>query len=115
MASIGLSDAFDNPKAKFNLYRVNLGMGQGARDIAAAGDRFLILSGPDGDTVGPAGVRLWKPGSDVKSCREILKAGPVDRKPEALTVLETTDNQYKVLIMSDGVRNGAPAIYVVPC
>jgi hypothetical protein len=114
IASLSLSDAFDNPKAKLNPYPVNLGDGQGIRDIATAGDGFLILSGPEKDTAGPAGVCVWKPGAEAKSCREITKAGPADSKPEALTVLEATDDQYKVLIMSDGVSNGAPAIYEVP-
>lgn len=114
IASLSLSDAFDNPKANLNRYPVNLGDGQGVRDIAAAGDGFLILSGPERDTAGTAGVCFWKPGSDAKLCREITKAGPADSKPEALTVLETTDDHYKVLIMSDGVSNGAPAVYEVP-
>ncbi|WP_426129291.1 hypothetical protein [Pararhizobium sp. PWRC1-1] len=51
--------------------------------------------------------------SDATLCREITQAGPTDSKPEALTVLKTTDDHYQVLIMSDGVSNGAPAAYEV--
>ncbi|TAT71058.1 DUF3616 domain-containing protein [Rhizobium ruizarguesonis] len=114
VASLSLSDAFDNPTAELKTHSVELGNGQGVRDIAAAGDGFLILWGPEKDTAGPAGICFWKPGSDAKACREITKAGPADSKPEALTVLETTADHYKVLIMSDGVNNGAPAVYEVP-
>jgi hypothetical protein len=46
--------------------------------------------------------------------RNQLVSARADSKPEALTVLETTDDHYKVLIMSDGVSNGAPAVYEVP-
>ncbi len=114
IASLSVSDAFDNPEAKLKTYSVDLGKGQGVRDIAAAGEGFLILWGPEKDMSGPAGICFWKPGGDAKLCREIKKAGPADSKPEALTVLETTSDHYKVLIMSDGANNGAPAVYEVP-
>lgn len=114
IASLHVSEAFDNPNAKFTLNLVDLGVGQGVRDISAAGDGFLILSGPERDIAGAAGVCFWKPGSDVNPCREIEKAGPADSKPEALTVLGANDDCYKLLIMSDGVSDGAPAIYEVP-
>ncbi|MGM4914936.1 DUF3616 domain-containing protein [Rhizobium sp. 768_B6_N1_8] len=114
IGAISISDAFDNPKAKLKPYSVELGEGQGVRDIAPAEDGFLILSGPQRDTAGSAAVCFWKPDADAKPCVDIVKAGPADSKPESLTVLETESDHYKVLIMSDGAPGGAPAIYDVP-
>ncbi|TBY61023.1 DUF3616 domain-containing protein [Rhizobium leguminosarum bv. viciae] len=114
IASLPVGDAFDNPKAKLKKYSVFLGEGQGVRDIAAVDGGFLVLSGPQRDTSGPSSLCFWKPGSDPDHCFDVVKAGPDDSKPEALAVVDTTPDHYEVLIMSDGPRNGAPAIYEIP-
>ncbi|PCK77682.1 DUF3616 domain-containing protein [Rhizobium sophoriradicis] len=114
VASISIKDAFDNPQAALVLHPVDLGAGMGVRDIAAVDGGFLILSGPQEDKAGPAQVCFWKPGSPESYCHNLKKAGPDNSKPEALTLLDSTADAYKVLVISDGPMNGAPAIYEIP-
>ncbi|TAU35385.1 DUF3616 domain-containing protein [Rhizobium ruizarguesonis] len=114
IASVPIKDAFENSEAKLKPHPADLGTGMGVRDIAAVDDGFLILSGPQADKAGPAGVCFWKASSPEAQCHDLKKAGPDDSKPEALAVLGTTKDHYEVLIMSDGPSNGAPAIYEVP-
>lgn len=88
------------------LYPLKLG-GAGIRDIAAVGEGFLILSGPEADEPGPAAVYLWKGGAADPVCLQTIAHGP-DAKPEVLLVLKDAPGAYEVLIMSDGVAGGAP-------
>ncbi|TBD04808.1 DUF3616 domain-containing protein [Rhizobium leguminosarum] len=111
---IGLEDAFRSPSASLTLLPpIKLGDGQGVRDLAAVEGGFLILTGPQRDQAGPAKVCFWKLGETSAKCHGVIKAGPDSSKPEALTLLETTDAKFRVLIMSDGANGGSPAIYDV--
>jgi hypothetical protein len=35
-------------------------------------------------------------------------------KPEAITVLDTSPERYRLLVLSDGGENGAPLVFDIP-
>ena len=79
----------------------------GIRDLAAVNNGLLILSGPEDDDPGQAALFHFDPEQD----RLKLSGLPAEAKPEGLLVLEDSDQRYRVLLVSDGVKNGAPAEY----
>ncbi len=115
IASIKLDAVFENSSAELNILPpISIGDGQGVRDLASVDGGLLILTGPQRDQTGAADVCFWKIGEATANCRRLIKAGGEDSKPEAITLLETTTEQFKILIMSDGSNGGAPAIYDFP-
>jgi hypothetical protein len=84
--------------------------GRGIRDLAAVDEGFLILGGPGGDGDETFAIYWWDgrdciPGVGSPGGR-IVKLGTIDPKkdarPEGLAVLETTAEQWNVMIVCDG-------------
>ena len=96
---------------------VNLG-GRGVRDLTRINDGFLILAGPVGDGPGSSQVYFWDgedclPGERIsgKVGRiELLGEIPVyeNMKAEGLALVKESESDYEVLIVFDGLKNGAP-------
>jgi hypothetical protein len=123
---------------KASVTRIKVGAGRGIRDMVAVAGGFLLLVGPDDDLANQARANwsiVWWDGKsgpgavtpkalatldlgDVK-LRE-LKTGKANAcedkalKPEAMTVLEETPQDYKLLILSDGMCDGGALAFTVP-
>lgn len=106
---------FAQPITKANLMFVNLG-GRGIRDLTRVKDGFLILAGSVGDGSESYQVFFWN-GEDClpdKSHKvgQIEKLGNIpvydNMKAEGIALVKETKSSYTVLIVFDGVENGAP-------
>ncbi|EXI82265.1 MAG: hypothetical protein AW10_00713 [Candidatus Accumulibacter appositus] len=128
----------DVKDGKASVTRIKVGAGRGIRDMVAVTSGFLLLAGPDDELANQKRVGwsiVWWDGKsgagavapkalasldlgDVK-LRE-LKAGKANAcedkalKPEAMTVLEETPQDYKLLILSDGMCDGGALEFAVP-
>jgi len=120
---------FGAPVADPEVLYVDLG-GRGVRDLAAVGDRLLVLAGPVGDGPGSYQIYLWDgtdraPGSDVTLDEAGLRligdvplppasAGGPAPKPEGLAVTEDAADRWTVLVVFDGLRDAHAVRYRVP-
>ncbi len=111
---------FDNP-SDYEIRYVNLG-GNGIRDLTQVKDGFLMISGPVGDGEGPYQLYFWDgsdsiPGRDKQKEAQITLLGkipsPNGAKAEGITVMEETSSVYKVIIVYDGLPNGAATLFQV--
>jgi len=98
----------DPAKAEHQTYELALGQGYGIRDIARVGDGFLIIAGSSLSEEGKLGFVLhhWSgPGGKLTKIGTMPKAAG---KAEGLLVLSESSTCIDVLILHDGVENGAP-------
>lgn len=98
--------------------RPELGEGFGVRDMAAVEGGFLILAGravsDDALEVRTSAIHFWDGRSAATRVLGRLRTAG-GAKPEALLVLrEAAAGPYRLLVLSDGVPGGAPAVYEVP-
>jgi hypothetical protein len=101
------------------VFRPALFAGGGVRDMAtigAQGGSILILSGKESDATGGAAIHLWDGDGDKAQMLCVLPDPPMGSqdKPEALLVLDRTNREVRVLVLSDGLDGGAPREYIVP-
>ncbi len=112
---------FGNPVTNPELLFLTLG-GLGCRDLVRVAGGFLVLAGPVGEGPPIFRVFFWDgkdcvPGTDrpaadtgkTELLGEVIPAG--NAKPEGMAVLSENGNTYDVMIVSDGVTNGAPTTY----
>jgi hypothetical protein len=85
----------------------------GIRDLAAVKNGLLILSGPEDDELGQAALFHLDPDQDRLTPLGKISGLPAEAKPEGLLVLEDSDQRYRVLVVSDGVKNGVPTEYEI--
>ena len=111
---------FDKP-SDYEIHYVNL-EGNGIRDLTKVKDGFLIVAGPVGDGFGPYQLYFWDgsdgiPGKDKPKEAQITLLGeipsPKGAKAEGITVMEETNSVYKVIIVYDGLPNGAATLFQV--
>jgi hypothetical protein len=107
-------------KGKPEVLPVKLGKTMGIRDLASLPDgRLLVLAGSAQKQLLPYRLFLVEPGKRGKpkllAELEPVKGGeaedeeePVPAKAEAVTVLSADAGELRVLILFDGVENGAP-------
>lgn len=116
---------FEGGDAKPSVSRVAVGEKRAIRDLATAGGDLLALIGPDDDERNSSysifRIESLAPGR--VAARELavlnLDHTPLSKKgepikPEAITPLEVTAAHYRLLILSDGGRDGAPLVFDVP-
>jgi len=113
--------AFENPLESYKLLFVNLA-GRGIRDLAAVSDGFLILAGPVGDEQVSYQLLHWN-GKDCLTGSDRKESGklhllteitpPEDGKAEGMALLSETAQNYELLIVFDGAKNGAPARFTI--
>ncbi|WP_198507327.1 DUF3616 domain-containing protein [Mariprofundus ferrinatatus] len=112
---------FDNAATTARTLYVNLG-GRGIRDMATVSDGFLLLAGPVGDE--PVSFQLlhWNgrdllPGKDRNGAGRITLIGelavPDGGKAEGMALLQETDQDYELIIVFDGLDNGAPQQFTI--
>lgn len=110
---------FESP-ADYDLRFVQLG-GHGIRGMATVSNGFLLIGGPVGDGDGTFELYHWNgddsvpdegevPGRVTKLGRLPLPDDAEDAKPEGIELLEEADEHYDVLVVYDGVENGAPVV-----
>jgi hypothetical protein len=95
-----------------NLVFVNLG-GRGVRDLTRVANGFLILAGPVGDGPGSYQIYNWDGNDclpDAHSQIKLLGEIPVyeNTKAEGIALLNESPLDYEVIVVFDGVENGAP-------
>jgi len=115
--SIPVDALFGSGPAPHTLYRLPLGDGQGVRDLASLDDGFLVLAGPSADGGGAYSVFWWDGKTEnvsfLKDISEVTGGDP-KHKPEAVLPLDVGPSGVRVLIMSDGEKEGAPVAVDVP-
>ena len=102
-------------KGKGEVIPVKLGKNMGIRDLASLPDgRLLVLAGPAQDQALPFKLFLIEPGKSTKP-KLLAELEPMESeeeeelvKAEALTVLSADAGELRVLILFDGIENGAP-------
>jgi hypothetical protein len=107
----------ENKLLESQLIEIPLGAGVGIRDLAALPDgRLLVLAGPAQDQATPFSIVLLDPSGVVTRRAELAEvAGPEGpAKAEGMAVLEQTADSLRLLIVFDGVKNGAPREYSFP-
>ena len=113
-------DEFKDP-SDYELRFVDL-QGSGIRELTKVKDGFLIIAGPVGDGLGIYQLYFWDgldciPGKDrqKKAQLKLLDEIPCPEKgkAEGITVMEETDSEYKVIIVYDGLPNGAATLLQV--
>ena len=115
--SVSLGFFFDGKPADAKLHRLPLGTENGVRDLAVTGSGLLVLAGPSPDVVGLYSIYSWDGASDtvklLQDLPEIQDDGePV--KPEAILPLDSDPTGLRVLIMSDGAKEGGPRELRIP-
>lgn len=94
--------------------------GRGCRDITPVDDGFLILAEfTVGDGSGSYQIYLWDGADCLPGRRQWGQPGQIKQlgelpmyantKAEGLALLKEKDPDYEVVIIFDGVKNGAPA------
>lgn len=109
--SAALDGLFGGQPPAHRLFRLPLG-GLGVRDLAVYRDKILILAGPVRNGPGRYAVFSWDGDSeDVRLLGNLdgLSDDEGKRKPEALLPLDrTASGRLRILILSDGPKEGAP-------
>jgi Protein of unknown function (DUF3616) len=108
---------FAQPITETELVFVNMG-GLGFRDITRVDKGFLLLAGPVGDGPGLYQVYFWDGEDCLPGIRPLGKYGQIkclgeiptheEGKAEGLSLLKEGHSHYEVLIVFDGLKNGAP-------
>lgn len=108
---------FAQPVTEAELLFVDLD-GRGIRDLARVHNGFLILAGPIGDGSGSHQLYFWDGEDCLPGVRSSGQPGRLERlgevpadaeaRPEGLALLHEGGSTYEVLIVHDGVKNGAP-------
>ncbi len=111
IAETSVSNAFDGAPGALKLHFVDLGTGQGIRDLAAFEDGLLILSGPQDRQGGVACIYFWKPDGSLKLAAQLAEVGSPEHQPEVLMVAGTEAGKIQLLVIEDGPMNGAPRLY----
>lgn len=100
-------DLFAGTAVAPETHRVLLGGGQGVRDLAAVRGGLIILAGPETRLAAPNPQLFFWSGSRLVRLGEIRGLAGI---PETITVLEETDDAYRILVLQEGAADGAPII-----
>ena len=126
--SVNAAALFGDADTTPELNRVALGASRGIRDMVAVDGGFLLLAGPDDgkahrgipwtlswwDGKSSASVATPRPLATLDLSAVTLRACDSELKPEAITVLEESAQNYRVLVLSDGMCDGGPLTFTVP-
>ncbi len=128
---VSRSGLFETAAPEAHITAVKLGDNVGIRDLTKVGTGFLILSGRSddrrGDEAQTCGEKRRPP--SPKPTVWFWSGGKDDHEPiflgelpglkksdsaETLLLLEETEENYRVLVLLDGVENGAPTEFNIP-
>ncbi|MGE3246948.1 MAG: DUF3616 domain-containing protein [Beijerinckiaceae bacterium] len=116
LVRVGLDSLFGNASAKPHISLLPLQPPGGVRDLAtldSTGAQILILSGAEDDATGRAAIHLWdgKASTAAKLCDLPDPPKGSKKKPEALFVTARDGKIIRLLVISDGIRDGEPEEY----
>lgn len=112
--SVPIDALFSGVATPHRLFRLELGVGRGVRDLVRFETGFLILAGPAADGPGVYAIYAWDGESEsVKRLVELTQFAP-DRKPEGLLPLDKNAAGLRILIVFDGDKEGAPTPVTIP-
>jgi len=109
--SVSVNALFDDGSPEARLHMLPLGEGRGARDLAPFENGLLVLAGPSGEGDGPYSVYWWDgSGESIRLLADITAATEANkkRKPEAILPLDEGHSGLRVLVLSDGRKQGGP-------
>ena len=106
----GTVPAVDDPTVRIIPVALN---GQGIRDMINFDGRLLILSGPEDDGTGHPALTILNPESGVLKPVCEIPVGQLQDSPEAILRLPMQDNEQRLLVLTDGVKDGDPREYVI--
>jgi Protein of unknown function (DUF3616) len=115
--AVALDALFDGGGHQPRLHLLPLGEGRGVRDLAVFDGGILVLAGPAADGAGRYVIYWWDARSDnVRYLADVTEAlgADKDQKPEAILPLDQGPSGLRVLILSDGAKEGAPRAVVIP-
>jgi hypothetical protein len=115
--SVLVDALYGSEAAEPKLFLLRLGEGRGVRDLAPFENGLLVLAGPAGDEAGPYSVYWWAmENEEIRFLADIttLADASEHRKPEAILPLDKGPSGLRVLILSDGAKEGEPRAIVVP-
>ncbi|MFS8037789.1 hypothetical protein ACI7BZ_12655 [Xanthobacter sp. AM11] len=110
---------FPGPAPQAQILRVHLGAGAGVRDLVPVAGGFLILAGSgrsdDHLPVRRSTIHFWD-GQSATTTALAQITSPGEAKPEAMLLVaeSTAGRPYQVLVLADGIKDGAPTLYEVP-
>ncbi len=102
---VGLGSVFGSGSLDAKFTTLNLG-GRGIRDLTVSDGSFLILAGPAEESGDGFAIYMWD-----KSTTTLLGELPPfgdDAKPEAIVQLDGGSGSRRVLVLSDGLKEGGP-------
>lgn len=103
---VDLQSLYGNGPLEARIHRLDLA-GHGIRDLVAHKGGFVVLAGPAPDQDGAFAVYSWN-GSDAPELIGALPDFDEDEKPEAILPLEQSDRGLRLLVISDGGKEGRP-------
>ena len=115
--SVSVGSLYGPDAAEPKVFLLPLGEGRGVRDLAPFENGLLVLAGPAGDEAGSYSVYWWTmENEEIRFLADITKATDASkqRKPEAILPLDKGPSGLRVLILSDGAKEGEPRAIVVP-
>jgi hypothetical protein len=110
--SVSIAAVFEGARPDPALHVLPKGRGQGVRDLNPFDGGILVLAGPTGEAAGPYDVHWWDGSSDrLRHLADITHAmeADVDYKPEAILALDHDQSGLRILVLSDGAKEGGPA------
>ena len=126
LVAADIADLFRSGKApakgKPEVIPLKLGKNVGIRDLSSLPDgRLLVLAGPAQGQPLPYQLFLVEPGKKTGKPKLLAELEPMESededdtvKAEAITVLSADSRELRVLILFDGIANGAPREMRVP-
>jgi hypothetical protein len=117
LLSVRLDVIFGSEPPASKLERLPLGKGCGVRALAVFERGLLILAGPAAAETRPYSVHWWSPATGrTQFLADITKAAQASKqsKPEAILLLDKSTSGLRLLVFSDGGKEGAPRPILVP-
>jgi len=115
VVSAPVSALFGTGPVELTLRRLALGPNAGIRELAMlSGGDLLVLAGPAQDQPGDFALVTFDQSGRVRArtpLPALLAADGIPAKAEGLAVLETRAHEIDVLVVYDGLANGAPRTY----
>jgi|SRR6185312_13236996 len=111
--SVSLGVLFGNAPADARVHLLQVGTGQGIRDLAAFRSGLLVLAGPTADHGGRYEVYWWDTSADAVKLLGAIDDENGQVKPEAILPLDEGAETLRVLVLFDGVKEGGPRTFEV--
>lgn len=101
--------------AAFNptVHAVTFGANTGIVDLTTVAEGVLILTGPTRDQAGPNALFLFNV-TTGQATQVAVIADPINRKAEGLLLVQDDPEFFRVVVLYEGLADGAPIEFFVP-